>query len=410
MQYLFLAAYILVVAAGYILKYLNLRHLKRHGAEIPEEFAGQIDGGLLKKTRDYTVENTRFGFLESAFSHLLTLVFLFGGLLRIYNGVILSLADSFIITGVLFFLLLSYASSLLSIPFDLYSTFRIEKKYDFNTTTPFIWATDLLKSLALSTLLMGALLSVGFYLVQAAPKTWWLWVWGFILIFGIFMMYISPYVIEPLFNKYTPVDDPGLEEGIRKLMDKVGIKVSRIFKMDASRRSKHTNAYFTGIGRVKRIILYDTLLEKLNEQEILAVLAHEAGHWKKKHLLKGIILSQVISFAGAYLAYGFTQTDMLTGLFGIQPPSFFAKLVIFGFIFSMVSFPFTPLFNLLTRYYERQADEFACRVSGDPEAMASSLTKLAKDNLSNLHPHPWYAAFYYSHPPVVERVRRIRSL
>ncbi|NCP07398.1 M48 family peptidase, partial [bacterium] len=178
MQYLFLVAYILVAAAGYTLKYLNLRHLERHGAEIPEEFACLIDGGLLKKTRDYTVENTRFGFLESAFSHLLTLVFLFGGLLRIYNGVVLSLTDSFIINGVLFFLLLSYASSFLSIPFDLYSTFRIEKKYDFNTTTPRIWVTDLLKSMALSTILMGIILSVGFYLVQAAPETWWLWVWG----------------------------------------------------------------------------------------------------------------------------------------------------------------------------------------------------------------------------------------
>ncbi|MEK6775607.1 MAG: M48 family metallopeptidase [bacterium] len=410
MQYFFLAAYILVIAAGYFLKYLNLRHLERHGAEIPEEFAGQIDGGLLEKTRDYTVENTRFGFLESAFSHLLTLVFLFGGLMRFYNRLILSMADSFILSGLLFFLFLSYASTFFSIPFDLYSTFRIENRYGFSTITPRIWMTDQLKSLFLSTLLMGIILSVGFYLVQAATETWWLWVWGFVLIFGIFMMYISPYVIEPLFNKYTPIDDPGLEEGIRKLMDKVGIKVSRIFKMDASKRSRHTNAYFTGIGRVKRIILYDTLLTKLNEPEILAVLAHEAGHWKKRHLLKGIFLSQIISFVGIYLAYRFAQADMLTDLFKIEPPSFFAKIVILGFLFSIVSFPLNPLFNLLSRYFEREADNFACRITNHPEGMASSLIKLAKDNLSNLHPHPWYAAFYYSHPPVVERVRRIRSL
>jgi len=410
MQYLLLAAYILVVAAGYFLKYLNLRHLERYGAEIPAEFAGRIDGGLLEKTRDYTVENTRFGFLESAFSYLLTLIFLFGGLMRYYNHLILSLTNSFILSGLLFFLFLSYASMCLSIPFDLYSTFKIENRYCFSTITPRIWMTDQLKSLFLSTLLMGIILSVGFYLVQAAPETWWLWVWGFILIFGIFMMYISPYVIEPLFNKYTPIDDPGLEEGIRKLMDKVGIKVSRIFKMDASKRSRHTNAYFTGIGRVKRIILYDTLLTKLNEPEILAVLAHEAGHWKKRHLLKGILISQVMALAGAYLAYHFTRTDILTDIFRIKPSSFPAKLIILGFVGSVVSFPLNPLFNLLSRYFEREADNFACRITNHPEGMASSLIKLAKDNLSNLHPHPWYAAFYYSHPPVVERVRRIRSL
>jgi len=180
--------------------------------------------------------------------------------------------------------------------------------------------------------------------------------------------------------------------------------------MDASKRSRHTNAYFTGIGRVKRIILYDTLLTKLNEPEILAVLAHEAGHWKKRHLLKGILISQVMALAGAYLAYHFTRTDILTDIFRIKPSSFPAKLIILGFVGSVVSFPLNPLFNLLSRYFEREADNFACRITNHPEGMASSLIKLAKDNLSNLHPHPWYAAFYYSHPPVVERVRRIRSL
>jgi STE24 endopeptidase len=410
MLLLFFILYVAVVLFGYFLKYLNLRHLERYGAEIPEAFAGEIDGALLKKTRDYTVENSRFGFLESTFNNVVVLVFLFGGLLQIYNTYVLSLTGSFIVGGLLFFLLLTYASTILSIPFDLYSTFRIENKYEFNTVTPRIWLTDLLKSLLINTVFLGILLAVAFWLIKAAPGTWWIWVWGFMLAFGIFMMYISPYVIEPLFNKYTPVDDPVLEDRIRELMAKVGIRVSRIFKMDASRRSKHTNAYFTGIGKVKRIVLYDTLLEKLTEEEIIAVLAHETGHWKKRHLLKGIIVSQVMVLIGAYLAYHFTRSDFLTDLFRVEPSSFFAKLVILGFLYSIVSFPLTPLFNLLTRYYEREADVFACSVTGDREGLASSLIKLAKDNLSNLHPHPWYAAFHYSHPPVVERVRRIRSL
>lgn len=406
---LLLILYLVVVLFGYAFKYLNLRHLERFGADVPEEFAGEIDEKLLRKTRDYTVDSARFGFLDSGFSHLVLLVFLFGGLIRIYNAYVLSFTDSFILGGVLFFLILSYASTILSTPFDLYSTFRIENKYGFNTMTFRLWLADFLKSLLVSTILTAILLGVGFWLVQASPRTWWLWVFCFMLLFGIFMMYVSPYLIEPLFNKYTSIDDPELEGKIRELMDKVGIRVSRIFKMDASRRSKHTNAYFTGIGRVKRIILYDTLLAKLNQEEILAVLAHEAGHWKKRHLLKGIILSQVFSFAGIFVAYQLTRTEMLTHLFGIHPSSFYAKLVILGFLYGIVSFPLTPLFNLLSRRYEREADEFAKAMTNDPEPLASSLIKLARDNLSNLHPHPWYAAFYYSHPPVVERVRKIRS-
>lgn len=410
MRFVLLVAYLAVVAVGYYLKFLNLRHLEAHGARIPAEFEGTIDGDLLRKTRDYTVENSRFGFLASGFSHLATIVFLFGGLLHLYNAYLLSLDRSFVITGVLFFLFLSYASMVLSVPFDLYATFRIEKKYGFNTMTPRLWVTDQLKSLALSTALLVILLIVAFRLVNGSPRLWWLWLWIFFLAFGIFMMYISPYVIEPLFNKYTPIDDPDLEEKIRELMDKTGIQVSRVFKMDASKRSTHTNAYFTGIGRVKRIVLFDTLLEKLTRQEIMAVLAHEAGHWKRRHLLKGIALSQILALAGLYLAFKMTYSPLLTDLFGIEPPSFFAKVVIIGFLFSILSFPLAPLTNLMSRHFEREADDFACRFTGDRGSMVSSLVKLARDNLSNLHPHPWYAAFYYSHPPVVERIRRIRDM
>jgi STE24 endopeptidase len=409
MRLTLLILYLLVVAIGYFLKVLNLRYLEAHGAEVPPEFQGKIDGELLRKTRDYTVENSRFSFVASGFSHLLTILFIFGGLLHLYNVFILSLDYRFIVTGVLFFLFLSYLSTFFSIPFDLYSTFRIEKKYGFNTMTPRLWLTDQLKSLIISTGLLLVVLFVAFWLVQASPGFWWLWLWIFFLVFGIFMMYVSPYVIEPLFNKYTPIDDPAMEEKIRALMDKVGIRVSRVFKMDASKRSTHTNAYFTGIGRVKRIVLFDTLLEKLDEQEIIAVLAHEAGHWKRRHLLKGIVLSQAVALVALYLAFQLTCSGLLTDLFGIDPPSFFAKLIILGFIFSIVSFPLGPLSNLLSRHFEREADDFACRTSGDRESMASSLAKLARDNLSNLHPHPWYAAFHYSHPPVVERIRRIRS-
>jgi STE24 endopeptidase len=236
--------------------------MKRFGSSIPPEFEGKIDEDLLKKTQDYEVEKTRFSFISSIYGNAIIIIFIFGGLLNIYNSWVASLNWPFVITGILFFLLISYASTFLSIPFNLYSTFKIENKYGFNTMTPRLWLIDFLKSILLSTVLMGIIASVGLWLIQSSPGYWWIWIWGFFLIFSLFMMYISPYIIEPLFNKFTPIEEAGLEEKIKELMQKVRIKVSRVFKMDASKRSRHTNAYFSGIGRVKRIILYDTLLEE----------------------------------------------------------------------------------------------------------------------------------------------------
>ena len=402
-------SYLLVVFFGYYLKALNLRHLKKYGADIPPEFEGYINAELLKKTRDYTVENNRFSFVKSVFDNIILLVFLFGGLLNIYNSWILSLNWNFILSGLAFFLFLTYAETIISIPFSLYNTFNIENKYGFNTMTPRLWIIDFLKSVMLSTMLMGIIISVSLWLISASPDYWWLWVWGFFLIFSLFIMYISPYVIEPLFNKFTPIEDKALEDKIKNLVQKVGIKVSRILKMDASKRSTHTNAYFTGIGKVKRIILYDTLLEKMDSDETIAVLAHEIGHWKKKHVLKRIMVSEVIAFIAIYISFKILQTDFLLKMFSVKADSFFAKIVILGFIGSIAVFPLGPLANYLSRRHERQADCFACELTGNPDNLATSLIKLSKDNLSNLHPHPLYAAFHYSHPPVVQRIREIRK-
>ena len=381
----------------------------RFGLSIPPEFEGKIDENLLKKTQEYEEEKTRFSFISSIFGNVITIIFIFGGLLNIYNSWIASLNRPFILTGILFLLILSYASTFLSIPFSLYSTFKIENKYGFNTTTPKLWLTDFLKSILVSTILMGIVALVGLWLIQSSPNYWWIWVWGFFLLFSLFMMYISPYVIEPLFNKFTPIEEEGIEDKIKKLMQKVNLKVSRVFKMDASKRSRHTNAYFTGIGRVKRIILYDTLLEKMNHDEILSVLAHEAGHWKKKHVLKMIIVLELISLIGIYISFRILQTDLLTALFQIKQGTFFAKVIILGFIGGIISFPFIPLSNYVSRRFEREADRFACELTGNSESMASALIKLSKDNLSNLYPHPFYAAFYYSHPPIVQRIKDIKK-
>jgi len=403
-----IAAYLLVITFGYWLDFLNLAHLKKYGAVVPPEFEGQIDHALLTKTREYTVEHTKFDFIASVVNNVVFLIFIFY-LLNIYNSWILSLNFSFIVTGLLYFLLLSYADTFVSIPFSLYSTFKIENKYGFNTMTPRLWITDTVKSLIISTILMGLLIAVGLFLIKKSPHFWWLWVWCFFLIFSIFMMYISPYVIEPLFHKFTPVDDEELEAGIRSLMKKAGIKVSRVFKVDASRRTKHTNAYFTGIGKVKRIVLYDTLLEKMDRDEILSVLAHEAGHWKKKHILKRIVMSEAIALAVIYAVYRVLLSNVLISLFHIDQNSLFAELILIGFIISILSFPFNPVFHYFSRKHEIEADRYSYDITGNAGSMISALVKLSKDNLSNLHPHPLYALFHYSHPPVLERIRRIRS-
>lgn len=409
-QILILFAYIFVTGFDYWLTYLNLGHLRRHGATVPLEFKEEIDEDLLRKTMDYTIENTRFSILSSAFDNLILLIFIFGGILNIYNSWLASLKLPFILSGIVFFLILFYAESILSIPFSLYKNFRIEKKYEFSTMTFRLWIGDFIKSTIISTILVGILAAISLLIIQKSPELWWFYVWCFFLFFGIFIMYISPYVIEPLFHKFTPVDDENLEAKIHELMKKVGIKVSRVFKMDASRRTKHTNAYFTGIGRIKRIVLFDTLINKMNHDEILSVLAHEVGHWKKKHLLKQIILTESIALIALYASYYILKSHILLQVFQIEEETFFAKIVILGLIISIVAFPLTPVFNILSRKYEDEADSFSYKITGDAQSMINSLKKLLKDNLSNLHPHPLYAFFHYSHPPVTERIRRLKRL
>ena len=402
--------YLLKEGFEYLLRYLNFRHMKKFGLTVPSVLEGKIDVDLLKKTQAYETEKTRFGFISSLFGNIVTIIFIFGGLLNIYNSWVVSLQVPFIVSGLLFFLILSYANTVISIPFSLYSTFKIENKYGFNTMTPKLWLKDFFKSIILSTIITGILVSVGLWIVQSSPGAWWIWIWGFFLVFSLFMMYISPYVIEPLFNKFTPLEEQVLVEQIKHMLHKVSITVSRVFRMDASKRSRHTNAYFSGIGRVKRIILYDTLLEIMNHDEILAVLAHEAGHWKRRHILKMIIATEFLSF---FLLYGVSrifQTDFLTDLFYVQNGTFFAKIVILGFLGGIVSLLFIPFSSSISRRFEREADRFAFSLSGNNKFMISALIKLSKDNLSNLHPHPLYAAFYYSHPPMVQRIEHIRNL
>jgi len=410
MKSLLFSLFVATTAFTYWLRHINLAHLKKNGAVVPAGFEELVSAETLQKSSAYTFESSRLGLWESLFDNLLLLLFLFAGLITVYDRFILSLTDSFIVQGIIFFLLLSWGQTLLEMPFSLYGTFVVEARHGFNKTTPRLWLTDLVKSQLIGALLMSLLLTVVFALIQWSSLHWWLWVWGFMALFALFMMFISPYVIEPLFNKFVPVTEAGLEEEIRQMMEKAGLKVGAVMQIDASKRSGHSNAYFTGIGRVKRIVLYDTLIKQMTHREIVAVLAHEIGHWRLGHIWKRIVVAEIVAFFAAWGAFKLLAWDGLPGLLGFTELSFPAKLVLLGFIASLVMFPVNPLSAWISRRQEYEADGFASKITGDPEALATALVKLSAENLSNLHPHPLYSWFYYSHPPVVERVKGLRAL
>jgi STE24 endopeptidase len=409
MKAIVLTVYLLFLGFSLWLKWLNIKYLREQGQQVPPEFGRAIDIDTLRKTTSYTVETSRLTVISSTFNNILVIAFLFGGIISIYDVWIASLSHSFVLRGVLFVLGILYGEIIFSIPFSLYRNFSIENRYGFNTLTGKLWLSDLVKSTVISTLLLSIIVSAALYLVQYTPKWWWLWVWFVFLLFSIFLMYISPYVIEPLFFKFEPVQTEGLEEEIRDLLGKAGLKVSSVFQVDASKRSRHSNAYFSGIGRVKRIVLFDTLLESMSQSEIVAVLAHEVGHWKKKHVLKRIILTETVALGAIFLAYKLLAWESLPGMVGLQQGSFYVRVVILGFLASLLMFPLTPALSLLSRKHEWQADRFACELTGRPLDLANALIKLSKENLANLHPHPLYAAFYYGHPPVVQRVAKLQD-
>lgn len=410
MTSLLIALYLVRFAAECLLRFLNLRHLRRFGAAVPEGFEDAIDAEALAKSASYTLAQSRLALVDSIYDSALLLVFMFTPLLPLYDGWIASLTDSFVLRGVLFMLILTLAQEILDIPFSLYGTFRLEKRYGFNTTTAGLWISDFFKSALITALLTGIVITAALLMVQHSPGLWWLWVWAFFALFSITMIYISPYLIEPLFSKFEPLGDDELEEEIRGMLKNADLKVKDVQQMDASRRSLHSNAYFTGIGRVKRIVLYDTLLKQMDRPELLAILAHEAGHWKKGHIRKRLVLMEAGALALFFLVHQLIGWGGVPVVFGLPAASFPAQILMVSFIFSIASFPLTPVGAWLSRRNEWEADRFAAALSGMPRALASALVKLSRENLANLHPHPFYAAFYYSHPPVVERVAVLRGM
>ncbi len=405
---LLLGSAILLPCIEMFIRLMNLRHLKRHGNEVPAGFDRAIDTVTLGKMSAYAGDTGWLALVSNLFLQALIIFAIFAGLLERFDQWTLGFVQSFVLQGVCYFLVISWCSALISLPFGIYRNFVVEQRFGFNRMAAGLFWSDFIKGLLLSSVFILILTSSAFCLVRWSPQFWWFLVWAFFLIFQVTITLIAPTLIEPLFMKTTPLAEQELAADICALAKRTGVKVDRVFQVDASRRSGHTNAYFTGLGPVKRVVLFDTLLQKLTRVEILAVLAHELGHWKLRHISKTFIVSQVVALGTIYGAYRLIYWERLPNLIGATYASFPMRVTIVMFIGSLVSVCVSPCFNAWSRRHEWQADKFASGLV-DPGTLASGLVKLAVDNLANLHPHPLYSAYYGSHPPTVSRVERLRS-
>lgn len=406
--FVFLAVYLLRSGVQVYLNRLNISYLRQHGTAVPEIFRDTIDPEKLKKISAYNVESENFSTVATLANQALFLAILLCGFLPWLVKTISLQAYGPIWSGLIFFAILSIFTNLFRIPFNLYETFVIEERYGFNLMTFRVWVSDLLKNLLLVTILGGLLLSLLLSLVIYGGDAWWVWAWMVVGGFELVMMWLFPVVILPLFNKFDPIENKGLEERIRTMLAKVGLRAKGVFKMDASKRSRHTNAFFIGLGRTKRIVLFDTLLASHTEEEILSVLGHEAGHWKKKHILRMLIPLEILSLVSFYVVARFLNWPLLYRTFGFQESNAYVGLFLIGAFISLLGFFAQPLESAVSRKFEREADDFALGLTETAEPMRSALKRLAADNLSNLSPHPLYAWFYYSHPPLVERIERLK--
>ncbi len=389
------------------LTWTNIRHLQRHGRQVPEIFRDEIDGATLSRMTDYTVTSACFSSLAGIFDDLLTLAVLLSGLLPWLAGVIASWHLHFVASGLLFFGCLALIGGALDIPFDLYRIFGIEKRYGFSTITFSLWVADSLKSLGVSVVLMGLLGGAFLTLIHYAEGSWWFWSWLLFASFQMLMLWLYPVIIAPLFNRFEPIQDSNLKEAVMELANRAGLEVSGIYQVDEGKRSRHTNAYFTGLGKTKRIVLFDTLLASHTQEEILAILAHEIGHWKKKHILKQLVFMELASLAVFYLFSRLLNWPLLYLTFGFPEQVTYAGLLLIGILAGPFFFFLNPLGAAALRKFEREADDYSLMLMGTAAPIIQALKRLAKDNLSNLFPHPLYVKFYYSHPPLLERISRL---
>lgn len=405
---IFLAVLIASVITQLWLAHRHIHYISAHRAEVPAEFNTKIELGDHQKAADYTTEKTRFGRIELIFSSILLLIWTLGGGLNYLNNTIVSFGMSTVMTAVFVSFGLIIISSLLDLPFSYYRTFKLEQKYEFNRTTIGTFISDLVKQFTLMLVIGGPFLWVIFTLVEKSGENWWLYVWLTWFGFSLFMMWAYPAFIAPLFNKFTPLDENETKSRIVTLLKKCGFESKGVFVMDGSKRSSHGNAYFTGLGKNKRIVFFDTLLESLQPDEIEAVLAHELGHFKRHHIKKRIAIFGITSLISLLLLGWLSQQAFFYSSLGVESQMVYLALILFMLVSPVFTFFLSPLFALYSRKHEFEADEYAANQS-NADKLITALVKLYKENSSTLTPDPVYSAFYDSHPPAPIRIAHLRS-
>ena len=392
------------------LERLNRGYLVQRASAIPEAFRGLMDEATYAKSVRYTLATSDLRQWELVWDAVVLLLVLASGVLpwtfgwfnQHVSAAAWSMAAWLFATGL--------ALSLTNLPFEYYDQFQLEQRFGFNTMTPRLWWLDRLKGLALGLVLGWPLLWLVLKLVEWTGPAWWLWAWGALLAFQLLMSVLAPVLILPLFNKFTSLSEGSLRARLLALAQRAQFQAKSIQVMDGSKRSRHSNAFFTGFGRFRKIVLFDTLVEQLAETELEAVLAHEIGHFKKRHIPKTLVLSAAASLAGFFAVSMLARQPWFYRAFGFEPGNVVPALLLFGLLSGAATFWLSPLAHWWSRRHEYEADAFAANIMGEPQSLIGALRKLNEKNLSNLTPHPLYSGFYYSHPTLMERERALSAI
>ena len=403
---LFVFFLILNTIISVILDVLNIKSIASNKDKIPSSFKDQITWEDYQKSISYSIVKARFSIFSSLLSLITTSIILFSGLLEFMDQSIVSafnLKEYSLHHSVLFISLLVLCGSLLNLPLKLYSTFKIEAQFGFNNQTLKGFITDQIKATLVAILIGIPFLYAVFWFLGISSQLWWFYLFLFITAFQIILLILYPIFIAPLFNKFESLEEGELKSKLFALSERVQFGTSEIFVMDGSKRSGHSNAYFTGFGKYRRIVLYDTLINHLSANELEGVLAHEMGHYKRNHIYKMLFTNTIIMLVTLYLLSIFIYEKALYQAFDVSMSSHMG-LFLFMTVFSTITFFLTPIQNIFSRKYEYEADAFAISNIPDKDEFANALVKLTKKNLSNLTPHPWYSSFYYSHPSTTERI------
>ena len=385
------------------LEWLNEGNVRAHQNAVPALLKEVVDPATYQRSVAYTLAKTKLRKLELSYGTCVLALVLFSGVLPVSFDFFGARFGQSIWSRGAYLFVVGLALSLLDLPFDWYSQFRLEERFGFNTTTLKLWLADRLKGLCLAVVFGYPLLVLLVFLMSRAGPHWWVWAWGSLMAFQLLIAVLAPVVIMPLFNKFTPLPEGSLRDRLLKLAQRTAFRAKSIQLMDGSKRSRHSNAFFTGFGRFRKIVLFDTLTQQLLEPELEAVLAHEIGHFKRRHIPKMLVASAFGSLLGFYLLSWLVKEAWFYQSFGFAPGNLVAALLLFGLLSGVVTFWLSPFLHWWSRRYEYQADGFAVLTMGESGSLISALRKLNEKNLSNLTPHPLYSSFYYSHPTLLER-------